>query len=478
MEDLELERHNKQLQQSGREKLALRAKRAKLNRKIGRGDEPPESDLNRLAQAVYKGRNDVNGYDLLEAIPTISVYKKIADNTVVIAVRGSADLQDWQTNAQLPINNLVNTTRYQTDKEFVMNALQKYGKGNDVYITGHSLGGMVAEQLKRDFEQIKSGITFNPAFESKDLLNREESTVKRRYTAEDPLGIVGRNIKGAEVEDNRNYLEKKKDDLLNYLNPFQSSFIGRKLKGHKLTEFESRKGGMNNLKLKHILAVTEKEKKKTKKDIIDKANDDKFNEYLKMIYEEDDNNKWIKKYEDVLKKAVKKSPVYDEMINDKSGGTFGIYSIPFIQWLFGSFISYIKIFVKAFSGRYSQKDMDQELDDNLSDPISDIQKDIYNLLKEKEGKTIDIVEKRISKVKGGEKPDGYALHAIIIKKKAYNKNDAEVEASKFKTEKGIFMRETKLSYRFRNIPKTKFEPKSYRTKKINKDISLIYGKLK
>jgi hypothetical protein len=53
-----------------------------------------------------------------------------------------------------------------------------------------------------------------------------------------------------------------------------------------------------------------------------------------------------------------------------------------------------------------------------------------------------------------------------------------IEAVKFKTSKGLFMRETKLSYRFRNIPKTKFDPKSFRTKKINKNISLIYGTLK
>jgi hypothetical protein len=207
------------------------------------------------------------------------------------------------------------------------------------------------------------------------------------------------------------------------------------------------------------------------------------------------------------------------MINKKSDKQpMGIYSIPFISWLFGNYISYIKMFIKAFNGQYG---MDQELDENLSDPISDSQKDIYNLLKEKEGKTIDIIEKRISRkdgagekvvmdkktyvkehkklikllesagkegeaqkkelkkeLEGTGKDDGYALHAIIIKKKGYNKNDAELEANKFKTEKGMFMRETKLSYRFRNIPKTKFEPKTYRTKKINKDISLIYGKLK
>jgi hypothetical protein len=73
----------------------------------------------------------------------------------------------------------------------------------------------------------------------------------------------------------------------------------------------------------------------------------------------------------------------------------------------------------------------------------------------------------------------YKLHAIVINKKNFDKNDAVVEASKYGSKKGMFMRETKQSFRFRNIPKTKFIPKSYRTKKIGKNgVSLIYGELK
>ena len=73
----------------------------------------------------------------------------------------------------------------------------------------------------------------------------------------------------------------------------------------------------------------------------------------------------------------------------------------------------------------------------------------------------------------------YKLHAIVINKKNFDKNDAVIEASKFSDKKGMFMRETKQSFRFRNIPKTKFIPKSYRTKVIGKNgVSLIYGELK
>ena len=63
------------------------------------------------------------------------------------------------------------------------------------------------------------------------------------------------------------------------------------------------------------------------------------------------------------------------------------------------------------------------------------------------------------------------LHAIIIKKDIPLKDAIEI-ASKFTHNK--FYRITNDSYRFRNIPKTKFN--EFRTKIINNNISLVYGK--
>ena len=81
-------------------------------------------------------------------------------------------------------------------------------------------------------------------------------------------------------------------------------------------------------------------------------------------------------------------------------------------------------------------------------------------------------------VLGFGKKDNYALHAIIIKKKVDRKRADEIVKHILHSKKVPFMRETKASFRYRNIPKQKFQPKSYRTKKINKGISLIFGKLK
>jgi len=79
---------------------------------------------------------------------------------------------------------------------------------------------------------------------------------------------------------------------------------------------------------------------------------------------------------------------------------------------------------------------------------------------------------------GGEKPDdGYALHAVIFKK-PYDLDTAKQEAKNIiKDNKKNFYRETETSYRFRAIPKTKFVKKSFRTKKINDNISMVFGKL-
>lgn len=76
---------------------------------------------------------------------------------------------------------------------------------------------------------------------------------------------------------------------------------------------------------------------------------------------------------------------------------------------------------------------------------------------------------------GGGQPN-YELHAVVIHKPV-DLEEAKRLASNFIEKKKHFYRETASSYRFRNIPKTQFKKKSFRTKVVNKQISLIYGEL-
>ena len=56
------------------------------------------------------------------------------------------------------------------------------------------------------------------------------------------------------------------------------------------------------------------------------------------------------------------------------------------------------------------------------------------------------------------------------------RNNTHLVTDKDKNKK--FYRETNTSYRFRNIPKTKFIKGTYKTKKINNNVSIVFGQLK
>lgn len=68
------------------------------------------------------------------------------------------------------------------------------------------------------------------------------------------------------------------------------------------------------------------------------------------------------------------------------------------------------------------------------------------------------------------------LHAVIFPKDKFTLEQAKDKAKEFIKDKNKnFYRETKQSYRFRNIPKTKFAKRSYRTKVLDDGVSLVFG---
>lgn len=79
---------------------------------------------------------------------------------------------------------------------------------------------------------------------------------------------------------------------------------------------------------------------------------------------------------------------------------------------------------------------------------------------------------------GKMKQDGYELHAVVVKKPTTKQDAFKIGQHFIKNKRRTFIRETAQSYRCRNLPKTQFTTGSFKTKKINNMISLIYGKLK
>lgn len=68
----------------------------------------------------------------------------------------------------------------------------------------------------------------------------------------------------------------------------------------------------------------------------------------------------------------------------------------------------------------------------------------------------------------------YELQVAIIKKEI-GLIRAKKIAEEIIKKNNPFMRETEDSYRFRNLPKTKFKRDTFKTKKINDKVSLVFG---
>jgi len=122
-----------------------------------------------------------------------------------------------------------------------------------------------------------------------------------------------------------------------------------------------------------------------------------------------------------------------------------------------------------------QKELKKEQKDFNKKGLSQQAKQMTKLNIEELENEIEDLKNKLG-LSGSGKP--YGLHAVIIKK-PYNLEDAKQKAQEFiKDKKKKYYRETSASYRFRNISKQKFKPKTFRTKKINNEISLIFGELK
>lgn len=71
----------------------------------------------------------------------------------------------------------------------------------------------------------------------------------------------------------------------------------------------------------------------------------------------------------------------------------------------------------------------------------------------------------------------YELQVVIVKKEIGLEKAKKIAHDIIKRD-DIMMRETKDSYRFRNIAKTKFKADTFKTKKVNENISLVFGERK
>ena len=149
-------------------------------------------------QAYQSSPNSsVNGWTLLSPHSTgIKAYLK--GNTIVVAIRGTADARDVRAWTPVVLSRLQYTARYAEDVRVLGVIQEKYPKDQySYYCVAHSLGGAIANLLI-DQGYIISGIAYNPAV---DLVRfRNDTRLTRIYNRDDLLyQTMGRFTKNPEV---------------------------------------------------------------------------------------------------------------------------------------------------------------------------------------------------------------------------------------------------------------------------------------
>lgn len=158
------------------------------------GEMPPEKMFFKTAEESYSAtpQSALDGFSLVVSTPTLKAYLK--DKTLLIGLRGTKlnDKRDLVADVKLPFNLLKGTDRYKTDKATFEAIVKRYPPQDyEYYISGHSLGGAIDNQLKYDFPFIKNAVEYNPAFQAKDLFWSQKPEIKRIYTDKDGLYNLG-----------------------------------------------------------------------------------------------------------------------------------------------------------------------------------------------------------------------------------------------------------------------------------------------
>jgi hypothetical protein len=334
-------------------------------------------------------------------------------NDVVVSIRGTFDSRDVEADATIAVNSLHLSSRFKDDEKFLINFKQQ-NPNLKYYGVGHSLGGAILDLFLHK-GLISEGQSYNPAIQPHDF--RATLPNHRIFMSGDPLYTLVKLFlkqKPEVINDNSSIFRK-----LARLTPIGNvATAGEYLKSHGLEQFEG-KGQTSS-----VPVVGWKQRTK-----------ELFNEY--MTTEE-----WRKLFIDNIgntqRQKVKQRSINSSLFLDiEEELTAEGVNVPDRDELGRYVIALIKDWVNSVSFEVQ--------DPGLPEPH-------------------------------GTGKSKLTLHAVIIKK-PFNLNEAKAIARDvMNSKKDKFMRETSTSYRFRNIPKTKFS--SFITKKINPNLSLIFGQLK
>lgn len=93
-------------------------------------------------------------YDSMLSNRNQQVWYNPNDRKLLYNIAGTHNIKDWGTDAYLAVGKLKDTNRYKEAKQTLENAKLKYGKDITTNITGHSLGGAIAQYISNKNDKV------------------------------------------------------------------------------------------------------------------------------------------------------------------------------------------------------------------------------------------------------------------------------------------------------------------------------------
>ena len=390
------------------------------------GAKPTRDEYYNLVYESYheSAAKEVDGWSLVAESPTIKIYNKGTE--YVVSIRGTYDSEDAKADAMIAFNSLEKSSRFQKDLKFLGDFIKSHP--GEYYGTAHSLGGAILDLFLRK-GMIKEGQSYNPAVQPQDFRNTLAN--HRIFMEGDPLYTLVRLFLYQKPE-----VIKGKQSILRTiarLTPIGNLATSADyLQSHKLKQFKG-KGDTASPLNKAVVTkkVSEKLREKYADDLQRKRND------LAIILEE-------------LEQIDPEDDLQYELAKDEKNSI-------------EQEIAGIRKSIKETAVK-------------LRDSKFDIRGSYAALPTAPTVVPVVKVPKKSPLNPGGSAKPGLTLHAVIVRKSVDLNKAKAIARDIMKTKKDKFMRETSKSYRFRNVPKTKFS--SFVTKVVNPEVSLVFGTLK
>lgn len=216
------------------------AKRRQYKREKGnviiKGGKPSDKAYFQSADSSYKDKafNHIDGYNLIFDGQTIDAFLNEGAKEIIIGIKGTTmNMNDLMADIKIIGNNLNKSDRYQKDLKQFNQILQNYPPDTyNYYLSGHSLGGAIVKQMKKDFSFIKDSMTFNSASQPMDLVEQDNEILDNYIDKDFLYNLTGRFVKNKKVYP---YKAKETKGVFGWL---KQKATPTALNAHKLEQFD------------------------------------------------------------------------------------------------------------------------------------------------------------------------------------------------------------------------------------------------